>query len=266
MSLSSPGHAVLLFWSQRFWEAFTVRSRGFAGRDAQTQLKVQTVDLEAKSSLFRGSGRNVSHWRSPQRRSKNDVLELARPCCFAVLKPAFLGRLLGQKLWFCWSWRPNATEGANGGSRSQILSFRHSGRNGWHWRSPQRRSKNGVLELARPCCFAVLKPAFLGRLLGQTSCFCRSWRPNALEGANGGYRSQISFFIGSGRDVWHWRSPQHRSKNGVLELARPCCFAVLKPAFLGSLYGQKSWFCRSWTPKRNWRCKRWISKPNPHFL
>ena len=34
VSLSSPGHAVSLFWSQRFW----VRRRVFAGRDAQTQL------------------------------------------------------------------------------------------------------------------------------------------------------------------------------------------------------------------------------------
>ena len=195
VSLSSPGHAVSLFRRQPFREGFWVRSRGFAGRDAQTQLKVQTVDLEAKSPFFIGSGRNVWHWRSPQHRSKNGVLELARPCCFAVLKPAFLGRLLGQTSCFCRSWRPNAIEGANGGSRSQIPIFLGSGRNVWHWRSPQHRSKNGVLELARPCCFAVLKPAFLGRLLGQTLCFCRSWRPNATEGANGVVRSQLEVQI-----------------------------------------------------------------------
>ena len=123
MSLSSPGHAASLFRSQPFWEGFWVRSCGFAGHDAQMQLKVRTVDLEAKSSLFRGCGRNVWHWRSPQRRSKNGVLELARPCCFAVLKPAFLGRLLGQTSCFCRSWRPNAIEGANGGYRSQIPIF-----------------------------------------------------------------------------------------------------------------------------------------------
>ena len=123
MSLSSPGHAISLFRRQPFWEGFWVRSRGFAGRDAQTQLKVQTVDLEAKSLFFIGSGRNVWHWRSPQHRSKNGVLELARPCCFPVPEAAFLGRLLGQKSWFCRSWRPNAIEGANGGSRSQIPIF-----------------------------------------------------------------------------------------------------------------------------------------------
>ena len=119
MSLSSPGHAVSLFRRQPFREGFWVRSCGFAGHDAQMQLKVQTVDLEAKSSLNRGSGRNVWHWRSPQRWSKNGVLELARPCCFAVLKPAFLG----QTSCFCRSWRPNAIEGTNGGSRSQIPIF-----------------------------------------------------------------------------------------------------------------------------------------------
>ena len=43
------------------------------------------------------------------------------------------------------------------------------------------------------------------------------------------------FFSGSGRNVWHWRSPQHRSKNELLELARPCCFAVLKAAFVEAL-------------------------------
>ena len=59
VSLSSPGHAVSPFRRQPFWEGFWVRSRGFAGRDAQTQLKVQTVDLEAKSLFFIGSVRNV---------------------------------------------------------------------------------------------------------------------------------------------------------------------------------------------------------------
>ena len=74
----------------------------------------------AKSSFFIGSGRDVWHWRSLQRRSKNGVIELARPCCFPVPEAAFLGRLLGQKSWFCPSWRPNATEGANGVVRRQL--------------------------------------------------------------------------------------------------------------------------------------------------
>ena len=39
------------------------------------------------------------------------------------------------------------------------------------------------------------------------------------------------FFIGSGRNVWHWRPPQRRSTNGLLGLARPCCFPVSRPGF-----------------------------------
>ena len=49
VSLSSPGHAVSLFRRQPFWEGFWVRSCGFAGRDTQTQPKVQTVHPQAKS-------------------------------------------------------------------------------------------------------------------------------------------------------------------------------------------------------------------------
>ena len=36
---------------------------------------------------------------------------------------------------------------------------------------------------------------------------------------------------GLGRNVWHWRPPQRRSKNGRLGLARPCCFPVSRPGF-----------------------------------
>ena len=46
VSLSSPDHAVSLFRRQPFWEGFWVRSRGFAGRDIQTQPKVPTVYFE----------------------------------------------------------------------------------------------------------------------------------------------------------------------------------------------------------------------------
>ena len=101
------------------------------------------------------------------------------------------------------------------------LFFIGSGRDVWHWRSPQCRSRNGVLQLARPCRFPVPEPAFLGRLLGKGAPKLQ----NHL------------FFIGSGRDVWHWRSPQRRSKNGVLQLARPCCFPVPEPAFFGKAFG-----------------------------
>ena len=222
-------------------------------------------------SFFIDSGRNVWHWRSPQHRSKNGVIELARPCCFPVPEAAFLGRLLGQKSWFCRLWYPNATEGANGVFRRQLevqiapqscktfFFFIDSGRNVWHWRSPQHRSKNGVIELARPCCFPVPEAAFLGRLLGQKSWFCRSWYPNATEGANGVFRRQLevqiapqscktSFFYRFWMRRLTLKITQRRSKNGVLEFARPCCFPVPEAAFLGRLLGQKSWFCRSWYP------------------
>ena len=320
MSLSSPGHAISLFRRQPFWEGFWVRSRGFAGRDAQTQLKVQTVDLEAKSLFFIGSGRNVWHWRSPQHRSKNGVLELARPCCFPVPEAAFLGRLLGQKSWFCRSWRPNAIEGANGGSRSQIPIFYRF----WTQRLTLKITPTQVKKRCPWARQAMLFPCSGGSLFGKASGSeavvllvmtpkrnwrCKRWiskpNPHFLEvldatfdtedHSNAG-RKRVSlsspghavslfrrqpfwegfwvrsrgfagrdaqtqlkvqtvdleakslFFIGSGRNVWHWRSPQHRSKNGVLELARPCYFPVPEAAFLGRLLGQKSWFCRSWRP------------------
>ena len=217
VSLSSPGHAVSLFRRQPFWEGFWVRSRGFAGRDTQTQPKVPTVYFEgnwrcklrpkaAKPPFFIDSGRDVWHWRSLQRRSKNGVLELARPCCFPVPEAAFLGRLLGQKSWFCPSWRPNATEGANGVFRRQLEAqiAPQSCKTSFFFRFwtrrltlkiTQRRSKNGVLELARPCCFPVPEAAFLGRLLGQKSWFCPLWRPNATEGANGVFRRQLEVQI-----------------------------------------------------------------------
>ena len=56
-----------------------------------------------------------------------------------------------------WHWRSSSTGQKTGFWVRQAIG---SGRNVWHWRSPQHRSKNGLLELARPCCFAVLEPAF----------------------------------------------------------------------------------------------------------
>ena len=164
VSLSSPGHAVSLFRRQPFWEGFWVRSRGFAGRDTQTQPKVPTVYFEG-------------NWRCKLRPK--------------AAKPSF---------------------------------FIDSGRNVWHWRSPQHRSKNGVIELARPCCFPVPEAAFLGRLFWvrsrgfagrdiqtqpkvPTVYFEGNWRCKLHPKA-----AKPPFFIGSGRSVWHWRSPQHRSR------------------------------------------------------
>ena len=191
------------------WEALSFLSVPAAAFDIEDHL---STGLRSKSCsgtnrlFFSGSGRNVWHWRSPQHRSKNGVIELARPCCFPVPEAAFLGRLLGQKSWFCRSWYPNATEGANGVFRRQleVQIAPQSCKTSFFYRFwtrrltlkiTQRRSKNGVLELARPCCFPVPEAAFLGRLLGQKSWFCPLWRPNATEGANGVFRRQLEVQI-----------------------------------------------------------------------
>ena len=274
--------AVSLFRRQPFREGFWVRSRGFAGRDTQTQPKVQTVHLQAKSwcelspkaakpPFFKDSGRDVWHWRSLQRRSKNGVIELARPCCFPVPEAAFLGRLLGQKSWFCRSWYPNATEGANGVFRRQleVQIASQSCKTSFFYRFWTRRLtlKITPTQVEKRCPWArqaMLFPCSGGSLFGKAfgsevvvlpvvtpkrNGRCKRCISKAIGGANCAPQLQKPpFFLGSGRDVWHWRSLQRRSKNGVIELARPCCFPVPEAAFLGRLLGQKSWFCRSWYP------------------
>ena len=134
--------------------------------------------------------------------------------------------------------------GANWSLQLQnLLFFLGFGRNVWHRRSPQRRSKNGLLKLARPCCFPVSRPGFweaFSVLSPGVTGYDPHTRINASQGAS---RSQCEvqieafsyktffFFLGFGRNVWHWRSPQRRSKNGLLKLARPCCFPVSRPGF-----------------------------------
>ena len=95
---------------------------------------------------------------------------------------------------------------------AKTFIFLGSGRNVWHWRWHKLRSKNGFLELARPCCFSVS-----GRAFFWEACWVRSrgsrlgqaWRPNTTEGA---FRShcgcklypqaaKTSFSRGSGRNV-----------------------------------------------------------------
>ena len=133
--------------------------------------------------------------------------------------------------------------GANWSLQLQnLLFFLGFGRNVWHWRSPQRRSKNGFLKLARPCCFPVSRPGFWEAFSvlspGVAGCVSHT-RVNAIPGASRGqcevqieaFSYKTSFFLGFGRNVWHRRSPQRRSKNGLLKLARPCCFPVSRPGF-----------------------------------
>ena len=136
MSLSSPDHAVSLFRRQPFWEGFWVRSRGFAGRDIQTQPKVPTVYFEgnwrcklhpkaAKPPFFyRFRAQRLTLKITPAQVSEVSpaaaqiVSFLAVPAATfdtedhpstgqkmgsfsPVPEAAFLGRLLGQKSWFC---------------------------------------------------------------------------------------------------------------------------------------------------------------------
>ena len=226
----------------------------------------------AKSSFFIGSGCNVWHWRAFQRRSKNGVLELARPCYFPVPGRAFLGRLLGQKSWFCPSWRPNATEGANGAFRRQleVQIEPHSCKIFFFYRFWTQRLTLKIIptQVEKRCPWArqaMLFPCSGASLFWQAfgsevvvlpvvtpkrNGRCQRCISKAIGGANWAPQLQnpLFLYIGSGRNVWHWRSFQRRSKNGVLELARPCCFPVPGRAFLGRLLGQKSWFCPSWRP------------------
>ena len=155
MSLSSPDHAVSLFRRQPFWEGFWVRSRGFAGRDIQTQPKVPTV-------YFEGNWRCKLHPNATEGANGVFRRQLEVQIALQSCKISFFYRF--------WMWR---------------LTLKIT----------QRRSKNGVLELARPCCFPVPEAAFLGRLLGQKSWFCPLWRPNATEGANGVFRRQLEVQI-----------------------------------------------------------------------
>ena len=123
--------------------------------------------------------------------------------------------------------------------------FKDSGRDVWHWRSLQRRSKNGVIELARPCCFPVPEAAFLGRLLGQKSWFCRLWYPNATEGANGVFRRQLEVQIApqSCKTSFFYRFWMRRLtlKITPTQVEKRCPWvrqAMLFPCSGGSLFGK----------------------------
>ena len=174
----------------------------------------------AKPSFFIGSGRNVWHWRSPQCRSKNGLLGLPRPCCFPVSRPGFWEAFSVLSPGFAGcdaQTRPNATQGA---SRSQcdlqiealicktLFFYRF-----WTQHLTLKVTPTQVQKRSPWARQAMLFPRFAARLLGSF------------------FGAKPSFFRGSGRNVWHWRSPQRRSKNGLLGLARPCCFPVSRPGF-----------------------------------
>ena len=178
-----------------------------------------------------------------------------------MLLRCFEGCVLGSLVFFIGS-----------GRSVEPSFFIDSGRNVWHWRSPQHRSKNGVIELARPCCFPVPEAAFLGRLLGQKSWFCRLWYPNATEGANGVFRRQLevqiapqsckTFFF-----FYRFRPQRLTLKITPAQVEKRCHWArqtMLFPCSGGSLFGKAFGSEVVVLPvvisKRNRRCQRCISK------
>ena len=251
------------------WEALSFLSVPAAAFDIEDHL---STGLRSKSCsgtnrlFFSGSGRNVWHWRSPQHRSKNGVLELARPCCFPVPEAAFLGRLLGQKSWFCRSWYPNATEGANGVFRRQLevklrptaaktfFFFRF-----WTRRLTLKITPTQVETRCHWARQAMLFPCSGGSLFGKAfgsevvvlpvvipkrNRRCQRCISKAIGGANCAPKLQKPpFFLGSGRDVWQWRSPQSRSKNGrgfaTMDAKRGFTWQVQK---IGWFWRVETWF------------------------
>ena len=149
-----------------------------------------------------------------------------------MLFPCFAARLLGSffgaESWFRRVWCPNAPKrhsrciskpmrGANWSqcevqiealSCKTLFFYRF-----WTQRLTLKITPTQVQKRSPWARQAMLFPRFAARLLGSF------------------FGAKPSFFIGSGRNVWHWRSPQRRSKNGLLGLARPCCFPVSRPGF-----------------------------------
>ena len=265
-----------------FWEALTVRSQSASQSQVQVQNKARSkpwsgkncffflsvpaaafdiedhpsTGLRSKSCsgtnrlFFSGSGRNVWHWRSLQRRSKNGLLQLARPCCFAVLEAAFGALSFLSVPAAAFDIEDHLSTGLRSKSCSGTnrLFFSGSGRSVWHWRSPQHRSKNGVIVSSpghavslfrrQPFWegFWVRSRGFAGRDTQMqpkvpTVYFEGNWRCKLRPKA-----AKPSFFIDSGRDVWHWRSPGH-----AVSLFR-------RQPFWEGFWVRKTWFCPSWRP------------------
>ena len=109
--------------------------------------------------------------------------------------------------------------------------------------------------------FRCFEASVFGKAFGQTSCFCRSWRPNAIEGANGGSRSQIPIFY----RFWTQRLTLKITPTQVKKRCPWARQAMLFPCSGGSLFGKAFGsdvvVLPVVTPKRNRRCQRCSSKP-----
>ena len=268
-----PQSCIILFF-YRFW------TRSTHAVPVEGNMEVR---IDPQSILF-----FYRFWTpSFQRRSKKGVLELARPCCFPVSGRAFLGRLLGQKSWFCPSWRPNATEGANGAFRRQldvqiepqscIILFFYTF---WTQRLTLKIIPTQVEKRCPWARQAMLFPRS-GASLFWEGFWVRSRGFARHDGQNhdsqtqrkvptvhfeGNWRCRLSpttakssFFIGSGRNVWHWRSFQRRSKNGPWA-RQAMLFPRSGASLFGKAFGSEVVVLPVVTPKRNGRCQRCISK------
>ena len=195
VSLSSPDHAVSLFRRQPFWEGFWVRSRGFAGRDIQTQPKVPTVYFEGnwRCKLRPTAAKTFFFFRFWTRRLtlKITPTQVETRCHWArqaMLFPCSGGSLFGKAF----------------GSEVVVLPVVIPKRN-------------------RRCQRCISKA------IGGANCAPKLQKP--------------PFFLGSGRDVWQWRSPQSRSKNGrgfaTMDAKRGFTWQVQK---IGWFWRVEAWF------------------------
>ena len=229
--------------------------------------------------FFSGSGRNVWHWRSLQRRSKNGLLQLARPCCFAVLEAAF-----GKPCLF-YRFRPqrltlkitSAQVSEVSPAAAQIVSFLavpaatfdtedhpSTGRKTVSLSSPDHAVS---LFRRQPFWegFWVRSRCFAGRDIQTqpkvpTVYFEGNWRCKLHPEA-----AKPPFFIDSGRDVWHWRSPNAGWKTVSLSSPGHAVSLFRRQPFWEGFWVRSRGFARcdaQTQPKvptvyfeGNWRCK-----------
>ena len=207
----------------------------------------------------------------------------ARPCCFPVPEAAFLGRLLGQKSWFCPSWRPNATEGANGVVRRQleVQIEPHSCKILFFYRFWTRRLtlKITPTQVEKRCHWArqaMLFPCSGGSLFGKAfgsevvvlpvvipkrNRRCQRCSSKAIGGANWAPQLQNPLFF---YRFWTRRLTLKITPTQVEKRCHWARQAMLFPRSGGSLFGKafgsEVVVLPVVTPKRNGRCQRCSSK------
>ena len=208
----------------------------------------------------------------PSTGRKTVLIELARPCCFPVPEAAFLGRLDGSEVVVCLKAKSTQVRNKarskpwNGKNR---LFFVGSGRSVWHWRSAQHRSKNGLLsspglsfgkpwrsevevhlkaksrcEIRPGASPEAAKIVFFYRFRAQRLTL--KITPAQVSEVSPAAAQIVSFFSGSGRNVWHWRLPLKITAAQVKKRAswarQAMLFRCFEACVLGSLDFQKCGF------------------------